>query len=410
MFDNVNLAIDWLINKRKKGKRENLNRIIELAKILDIYNLNFKIVHIAGTNGKGSTAYYINNALYSLGYKVGLFTSPYITKFNERIIINNTCISDENLLRLINLIKPIILDYEEKNADLVPFFEISFLIALLYFKEQKIDYAVIECGLGGLLDATNFITPIASIITSIGYDHQNTLGEDILDIARHKAGIIKDNSVCFTISNPKTNAYLEEVANSKNTKLFILDDISNKAKLDDKGISFIYNKNKYEISSTAFYQVNNACLMLAFMNYFFPNIEPEVLKKSLYLTKTPARFEKINNFIIDGAHNISAILELVKTLKKNKLNNLVCIYASLKDKDYPSNLNLLNEVVSKYIFPRFEDLRQLEPENYLNYIDNKEYIITNNIEEALKEAKDQLVLITGSLHFASSCRNILLNN
>lgn len=406
MFSCVNDAIFWLEHKKKKTKREDLKRITSLAKSLDIYSQPYKIIHIAGTNGKGSTAMYISNMLIDLGYKVGLYTSPYIIKFNERIMINNTFISDDDLLDLINYIYPIILKYEEDTSDLVPFFEILTLICLIYFKKEKVDYAVVECGLGGLLDATNFITPLASIITSIGYDHQNTLGNTIEEIARHKAGIIKANGLCFTISNKETDAYLKEVAQNKHAKLYILPDLSNLAKIDRDGTSFKIDDYLFRTPLYGLFQANNASLMIHLINYLFKDISNETIENSLLKAKIPGRFEVINNFILDGAHNISAIDSLVLSLKSFNLNNLTCIFASLKDKRYDLILKKLNEVVSCYVFPKFLDARETDRNNYLSYID-KPYIMLDTLEEAINYTKDKQTLVTGSLHFVSNIRQIL---
>ncbi len=406
MFDNLNRALEWLQNKKKKTKRQDLKRITTLAKTINIYKNNFKIIHIAGTNGKGSTAMYYTNILMDLGYKVGSFTSPYIIKFNERITINKEYISDKDLLKLINDIYPIICDYEVKNDDLVPFFEILVLIAFQYFKQNEIEYLVLECGLGGLLDATNFVVPKLSIITSIGYDHQNSLGEDILDIAYHKAGIIKENGICFTISNPLTNQYIIEEANKLNAKLYILDDISLTAK-ENNGTDFVYNGFNFHTPLYGLYQANNAVLMIAGIKHLFPNIDYKFVNKSLQKAFIPARFEKINNYILDGAHNISAIKELVKTLKELQLTNIICIYTSLKDKKYADIIPLLDEIVDSYIFPTFNDARSVEAREFSKYT-KKKYQVVDSLKEALNLVNTKPCLITGSLHFVSECRKFLV--
>ena len=407
MFNNINSALDWLQNKKKKTKREDLKRITTLAELLNVKNNNFKIIHIAGTNGKGSTAMYFTNMLMDLGFKVGSFTSPYIIKFNERITINNEYISDMDLLKLINNIYPIICDYEVKNDDLVPFFEILVLIAFQYFKQNQINYLVLECGLGGRLDATNFVIPNLSIITSIGYDHQNSLGEDILDIAYHKAGIIKENGVCFTISNPLTNQYVLAEAKLLKSKLFVLDDVSLTAK-EDRGTNFIYNGFNFHTPLYGLYQANNAALMIAGIKYLFPDLDYNIINKSLQKAFIPARFEKINNYILDGAHNISAIKELVRTLKELRITNIICIYTSLKDKKYPEIIPILDEIIESYIFPTFNDARSVEAKEFSKYT-NKKYQVVDSLEEAFNLVNTKPCLITGSLHFVSECRKLLID-
>lgn len=407
MFNNIEIALDWLQNKKKKQKRTDLSRITNLAKIIDVYDYNFKIIHIAGTNGKGSTAMYINNILLKLGYKVGLFTSPYIVKFNERIIINNNYINDLDLLNLINYIYPIITTYEEENADLVPFFEILTLIALKYFKENNLDYVVLECGIGGRFDATNFIKPIISIITSIGYDHQQSLGEDILDICYHKCGIIKENTPIFTISNSKCNDLIISEANKLNAKLFLLKDLTDET-LINNGTDFYYDDYLFHTPLYGLYQANNASLMIAVIKYLF-NLDNDFINESLKNSFIPGRFEIINNYILDGAHNISAIKLLVKTLKDMNISNLSCIFTSLKDKRYEDILPILDQVVDKYIFVNFADLRSVEANVFVN-ITKKPNIICKNIDEALAKTKREKTLITGSLHFVSFVRSKLIND
>ena len=407
MFNNIDVALDWLQNKKKKQRRTDLSRITNLAKIIDVYNYNFKNIHIAGTNGKGSTAMYINNILLKLGYKVGLFTSPYIVKFNERIIINNSYINDLDLLNLINYIYPIIIKYEEENADLVPFFEILTLIALKYFKKNNLDYVILECGIGGRFDATNFIKPIISIITSIGYDHQQSLGEDILDICYHKCGIIKENIPIFTISNPKCNDLIISEANKLNAKLFLLKDLTDEAIINN-GTDFYYDNYLFHTPLYGLYQANNASLMIAVIKYLF-NVDYDFINMSLKSSFIPGRFEIINNYILDGAHNISAINLLVKTIKDMNISNLSCIFTSLKDKKYNEFLPILDEIVDKYIFVEFADSRSVCPIVFTK-ITKKNNIICKNINEALKITKNDTTLITGSLHFVSFVRNILINN
>lgn len=409
MFTELNLAINWLENKKKKNKRTDLTRITNLAKLLGCYQLNYKIIHIAGTNGKGSTAMYINNMLLDLGYKVGLYTSPYIIKFNERICLNGEYIPDQDLLRLINFIYPHIVKYEEETDDLVPFFEILTLVALLYFKQEKVEYAIIECGIGGRLDATNFITPIASIITSIGYDHQNTLGNTLSEIAYQKAGIIKDNVPLFTIDNKEVNSIFLAESKLHHSKLFILPDLTSTAKLD-LTTHFVVDNYEFYTPLLGVFQANNASLMIALTKYLFPNISNEQIQKSLSKAYIPARFELFSNYILDGAHNISAVKLLVKTLEELKLAHLTCIYASLKDKRYDLVLKELNKVVDFYVFPNFSDARQTDSNCYLPFIQDKSYKMVSSIEEAISLAKEPNTLITGSLHFVSTCRSILLKS
>lgn len=187
-----NASIDWIHSRLKFGIKPGLSRIIHLLELLDNPQDKLKTVHIAGTNGKGSTVTFLSNILQTYGLKVGTFTSPYIEIFNERIAINGNFISDEDLDRIVAVIKPLVLEMDQ-DADLahITEFEILTAIGFVYFYEQSVNLAIIEVGLGGLYDSTNVITPLVAAITSIGLDHQDILGNNLTQIAQQKAGIIK---------------------------------------------------------------------------------------------------------------------------------------------------------------------------------------------------------------------------
>lgn len=187
-----NASIDWIHSRLKFGIKPGLSRIVYLLEQLGNPQNKFKTVHVAGTNGKGSTVTFLSNILQQYGLQVGTFTSPYIEIFNERIAINGRYISDEDLNRIVGVIKPIVLKMDE-DVDLVNIteFEILTAIGYYYFADQAVDIALIEVGLGGLYDSTNVITPLVSAITTIGMDHQDILGDTLAKIASEKAGIIK---------------------------------------------------------------------------------------------------------------------------------------------------------------------------------------------------------------------------
>jgi folylpolyglutamate synthase/dihydrofolate synthase len=206
VFNNVSEAIYWIENKKRKDKRKDLTRMKNLLAILNNPQNSYKIIHIAGTNGKGATCNYITNILIHHNFNVGRFISPYILKFNERIEVNGISILDQELLDITNYIYPIIIKYEEEHDDLVMFFELLTIIGLLYFKIKNVDYAVVECGLGGLLDATNAIDSKLQVIPSVGYDHMNVLGNTLEEIALHKLGIVKDKDLkCIEDGNKQFN-------------------------------------------------------------------------------------------------------------------------------------------------------------------------------------------------------------
>ena len=194
MFNNLNEALNWLYEQKKLKKREDLSRISHLIKKLNI-QFNYKIVHIAGTNGKGSTASFIKKMLQLNDKKVGLFVSPFVIKFNERIQINDEYIKDEEIISYCNHLYDVANEYFNEFNDTVPFFELTFLMSLLYFEDNNIDYLVLECGMGGLLDSTNVVESDIQVITNIGYDHIAQLGPSLIDIANHKLGITRPNKI-----------------------------------------------------------------------------------------------------------------------------------------------------------------------------------------------------------------------
>ena len=406
MFNSASEAISYIENIKRKDKRKDLSRINYLMKEIEFDESDFKIIHIAGTNGKGSTALFLKEILMNFNYKVGFFISPYITCFNERIEINDYYISDDDLVRLSNKLIKITNKYEKEYNDIVPFFEFVLLLGFLYFKENNIDYLILECGLGGLLDSTNFCKPVCSIITSIGYDHQNSLGTTIEEIAKHKVGIAKENVPLFTYSNDLVNDVLVKYSNNIGAKLFLLDKNDVKYKLVDKYLLLDFKSYIYKTSLCASYQAYNLYLVLNVIEYLFPNYNQKSIDKAISNLIWPGRFEEIDNYLLDGAHNISAIEVLISSLKERNITNITVIFTSLKDKDYPKMLTKLDEIASDYRFFDLDDFRKENPIEFTKHI-TKKYKIYKKIDELL-DINNELVLVTGSLHFVSLIRKYLL--
>ena len=198
MFQTVKEAQTWIESVHRFGDKYDLIRMENACQMLGHPEKSFTRIHIVGTNGKGATLSYLKNIYLQAGYSVGTYTSPYIVKFNERITLNYDEISDEDLLYYINKIYDFNTTYLTEHQDQISFFELVTLISFLYFKDKQPDIVLVEVGLGGTLDATNVITPIASIITNIGTDHQHVLGNTIKSIAKNKLGIVKPGVPLFT--------------------------------------------------------------------------------------------------------------------------------------------------------------------------------------------------------------------
>ena len=313
-----------------------------------------KIIHIAGTNGKGSVTEMITNVLIKEGYTVGKFISPHLIQYNERISVNNNNISNIEMEKLINKINPSIEKYNSQNDIPVTLFELETTMAFLYFKEKKCDFIVLETGLGGLYDCTNIINnPLVSVITSIGYDHMHILGNTLSEIAYQKAGIIKENSntVIFNQEPDIDNVFITECKN-KNNILHIINksDISNYS-FDNNFQYFDYkNFKNIIINLKGRVQVQNACLCIEvfkILNELGYHVNSESIQIGLKTVIHRARMEQINDkpiIIYDGAHNEPAIKNLQDMIKMyyTKMKR-VYIISILKRKDYNKMLKLIAE-------------------------------------------------------------------
>lgn len=404
-------ALDWLYEQKKSQKRKDLFRIKECIKLLNI-QINYPVFHIAGTNGKGSTASFLQQMLLLKGEKVGMFVSPYVISFNERIEINGKYITDEEVIFYIDKLKEFSKKYQEDYKDTIPFFELTFLMALLYFQDKRIDILVLECGLGGLLDVTNAIEKKAAIITNIGFDHMAQLGNSLEEIATHKLGITRPNVPCFTTVDEQMIPYFSKYAQNNHIPMyFIQPEISHIIMMKD-GTEFNYNRRIYHTSLRGLYQAYNAGLAIAVIKHFYPDYKEELIDQALKTTAWPGRFELIQeNILLDGAHNLPGVEALCRSLKdfysKKKIK---IVFTALKDKASKDMLKVLDEVAIQYYFTTILDKRASNIEEFVLYT-QRPYEIFNDYKDAIHKAvlhlkKDELLVITGSLHFISEVRRI----
>ncbi|MDR1567252.1 MAG: bifunctional folylpolyglutamate synthase/dihydrofolate synthase [Streptococcaceae bacterium] len=410
-------SINWLHGRLKFGSRPGLDRVLYLLNQLDNPQEKIKSVHIAGTNGKGSTLTFLRNSLEMSNLKVGTFTSPFIEVFNERIQINGKFITNEAIDELVAVVKPLVLAMDKiDELSGVTEFEIITAIAFYYFALEAVDIALIEVGLGGLLDSTNVISPLLSVITTIGLDHQDILGNQIEAIARQKAGIIKANTPVVLGNIPDTALkVIDEIAEDKGSstvKLFHDFDFEQLAarKISYHGLS---NTGEFELGLAGNYQSENAAVALACFEVLQPlldlSFELAVLKQAIKQAFWPARMEKINGFILDGAHNLHAINRLVEEFRTEK-RPVHILFSALATKDYQEMLALLKEIpqvdlsVTTFDYPSALDLNQLKAiPDVKVYSDWREYL-------AQQKAADEIYLITGSLYFLAQVRQSLLKN
>ena len=381
-----NEALKFIHSLNRFGSKPGLSRISELLNLLNNPQNSVNCIHVAGTNGKGSTSTMISQALIEDGKKVGLYTSPYIIDFRERIQINNTYIPKRSLARLVKKVKAVC----ETMADHPTEFEFITAIMFLYFKEQKVDIAVIEVGLGGRFDATNVITPIASVITKISLDHTAVLGNSYKQIAFEKAGIIKNGVPTVVAPNQEGEALNEilRVAKEKNSSVTVSQ----------------INKN-FELSLCGIYQQENAATAYNLLKLL--KIKESIILKGLKNAFIPARMEQIANGVyLDGAHNTDGALALSKQINKNS----VLIMGMMADKDTDFVIKTLTKNAKMVITvtvlnqPRTESAEVLaqKASKYTKSVSAKSYI------EALKLAKENSdnndIIICGSLYLASEIR------
>ena len=408
---NLNEAINWLETRPRFKDKVSLDKMILATKKLGNPQDHFKSIHITGTNGKGSVAHYLSSVL-AHQYKVGLFISPYIIKFNERIQINNDMIDDETLLNQIVFIKDFSEAFYEQTNEHLTFFELLTLMAFKYFREEKVDYAIIEVGIGGALDATNVITPILSIITTVGLDHQKQLGNTLESILLNKLGIVKEGVPLITGVlgfNELIDAYLGKL----NSKVYYLD--TSKIKLIKPYLlEFKFEYHTYKPSLQGLYQMENISLSVMALNLLFPKMPVQMIKDGIKEATNPARFEIIEEnptIILDGAHNKEAINNLdvsLKTIFKDK--KIKVLFACMQDKPFNEMLASLSEITNDITLTTIDYHRALD-------INSEELLFDlprikdpieafNKIYNLLD--KDDVLVITGSLYFASFMRNYLI--
>lgn len=403
-FKDVHAFIDYTTNRMNKG-RFSLDHFKVLLNRLGDPQLQLKTVHIAGTNGKGSTTNYLRSILQTSGLKVGTFTSPFLEVHNDRIRINDRFISDEQLLHYGNRFADLI---EENNLSM---FEIDTLIAIHFFLDQEVDIALFEVGLGGRLDATNVILPMVSLITTIGFDHMDILGDTLELISFEKAGIIKDSVPLYTSEDkPECLEVFKRICEERNASFNSIKE-AQEIKLD-QNISFNYDGLSIRLNTSAFYQVKNASLAIEaarYLSHFF-KINDEDIVSGLKDTQWKGRFELVStnpHIILDGAHNthgVSALIESAKYLPKP----LVIVFTALRDKETDAMLDGLlsiadQVIVTEFDFYRAASLDKLTHGNVMAIQDNHEAIL-----KGIELSKDGTCLITGSLYFISQVRQTFL--
>ena len=416
MFDNVIELINYIENLKKLKKKTNLNHMQSLCDFFSNPEKDLKIIHVAGTNGKGSVSSYIENILRENGYNVGKFTSPYVLVFNERIAYNGVNISDQDLLKYGNYIISKFEEMEKLEICKPSFFEFMTLLAFLYFSKQKdLDYAIIEVGIGGLLDVTNIIEKsVLTITTSISLDHQNVLGETIEEIARQKLGILKEGVPHIALFQEGLENIFYEEALKKNVPLFFVrkEDFK-EIKVSLEVTEFEYLANSYKVKLLGYHQAYNAALAILATKTMeekgLISLDKAKVQKGLEQTYWPGRLEIISEnplILVDGAHNIAGIESLVNFIKEVKGDKKVIVYFAVSSNKAKDQMILkLDEVADEIVFSEFHYQRSDQAINLIDYSHLKNKRIASFEEIELKKINNtdpnSLILFTGSLYYVS---------
>ena len=401
---------EWLHSRIGLNFRSGLGRMQRAVDLLGNPEKTYPIIHVTGTNGKGSTISFMRELFVVHGKKVGTFTSPHIISIHDRICINGQPIADEDFIRIANGVKEMEKTLLETH-DHLSFFELLTLIALLYFKEQEVDLVLLEVGIGGLLDTTNVVTGEIAVITSIGLDHQETLGDSLEEIAEQKAGIFKSGKKAVIAKlSPEAELVCQSKARELDVDLYQTgqDFTLNAGDFSSKLASF----SRLEISLEGAYQQENASLalqtFLLFMASREEGVEEELVRQALKETHWAGRLERIRPHIyLDGAHNLPALSRLVEFIqgKIHQGYQVHILFGALKRKDYQGMLGYLSEQLPQVELKvtGFDYQGSLEERDIAGYKMVDSY--RDFIREFEEKANDQdLLFVTGSLYFISEVR------
>ena len=385
---NYKQTLDYIYNLKGSEYKGNFNLSLGNVKVL-LRKLgnpekSLKVIHVAGTNGKGSVCAMIASILREAGYKVGMYTSPHLKDFRERFLINGVKISEKELVRCFQIVNLFITNQT--------FFEVITAMAFLYFNDKNVDFLVLEVGMGGRLDATNVVNPLVSVITNIGLEHQDYLGNTVEKIAYEKAGIVKEGKPVVTGASGAALNVIKKVAKERNAPLSLVKPI-----------------RKIPLRLKGDFQRINASIVWETIKVLNKEYNLKVnnskIKKGLLKTKWHGRLEFISsNVLVDCAHNPEAVKALKKELIKIKKNykKIYLIIAMLKDKDYKTMLKELLPLANGVILTKVKIPRALEPKVLAKYV-GKNYIIIEDAKKALRYAKeiakkDDLIVVTGSIY------------
>ncbi|WP_017472739.1 bifunctional folylpolyglutamate synthase/dihydrofolate synthase [Amphibacillus jilinensis] len=416
MFRSVQSFEGFLDHREQIGIKPGLDRMRLLLEEVGHPEKKIKAIHVAGTNGKGSTTVYLATTLKLAGYQIGTFTSPSLTNRQAMIQLNGTAISDQSYLHYANRLYHVLRTLDQLNNP-ASNFEIIVAIAYQFFADEA-EFSIIEAGMGGREDATNCIDPLVAVITSIDYDHTKFLGETMIEIASHKAGIIKHQRP-VVVGDVSEEAFqtIEDNAREKGAEVFQFDKNFQIIKQNDH---YIYKEESLTIPFRLFmkgnHQLHNAGLAIKALMLLDFNNEPlshAVITKALATAVIPARFERVHMkppVIIDGAHNLASIeafLDTIEMLYADQQKTLV--FSAFKDKPIQAMIERLDNNFDQIIFTTFDHDRAETAENLYEYSHHKNKKVVSNWQKLLdqmiyKNKNQSMTFVTGSLAFVGKVR------
>lgn len=410
-FTNIDQVIKRIYSLPKLHPKNDLSYIRRILKQLNNPQDSVKTIHVTGTNGKGSTSYYLSNLLQKADQKTGLFVSPYIYEFNERIQLNGKNISNNDLIKTANEIETAIeiLKKDDPNFSLVTF-EYEVALAFQFFAQENCDYAVIEVGIGGEHDKTNVIIPEVSVITTIGLDHEKIIGPTLKDIAEEKSGVIKSNKP-VVLGNVPQNVLeiLLNKAQSENSKSFLLGR-DFQIKIMPNVIEYQDSKNLYNFALRPLVEAYDIGVAVQAIQLLQLDLDRKKIEEAINETRIPGRYDVIQTspeIIVDGAHNLQAMENLLNLVRKKKKGQIYVLLGMMKDKDLGPVTKLFKDkkvTLTRIDYPRAARLEDFPKEA------QKEFEYKENFEEAYTSLKnklqaDDMLLVTGSFYLVGAVLN-----
>lgn len=423
---NYSQAQTYLAEVQERGAKLTIDNIQTIIDNLP-YDLNkIQFIQVAGTNGKGSTSHFLTSILQAAGYTVGLFTSPHYQDIRERVTIDKEWISEDDFASSLTRVRDISESLVEsgKIDNMPTFFEHIFLTAIDYFHRNGANFAVMEVGLGGRLDATSTLLPVASIITNISFDHTKTLGKRIQDIALEKAGIIKPGVplICGCSVKSIANTVIKRECLSKQAPFFNVINSQNRLSVQEESdhyhcqYSTPLGEYSYDVTVNGRHQTQNAATAVKTMEVLNSRglgISPHALYEGIKNNFIPGRVEMIAGdppYILDGSHNEESVRALTEFLKQKNLKDLTLIFGVLRDKKYRRMIAHLLPHVKNIVLTEPKSKRAFSAQRLVPYFNGHTVTIKTDYREALECARafSNPVLITGSIYLSGEMRNLIM--